>query len=142
MLYNKRDTYYTAMVETTSADSVPTELQVHPSAVASSCQPNATNELPKWLMTVLRICQITAWLMLIGGPVAMAFGGVLRDDLLKLHGHCFAKIFLFRRNRAQNIKIEPTTSDTPAKIDNERYPYEPTSFPLIGVPKRDLWRTS
>ena len=56
--------------------------------------------------------------------------------------HCLAKIFLLRRSRAQNIKIEPTTSDTPAKIDNETYPYEPTSSPLIGVPKRDLWRAS
>lgn len=55
-----------------------------------------------------------------------------------LNDHCFAKIFLLRRSRAQNIRVEPTTSDTPAKIDNERYPYEPTSSPLIGVPKRDL----
>jgi hypothetical protein len=57
-------------------------LQVHPSTMASSGRPNATNELPKWLMTSLQICQITAWLMLIGGPVAMAFGGVVRDNLL------------------------------------------------------------
>ncbi|KAL5354333.1 hypothetical protein ACLOAV_000422 [Pseudogymnoascus australis] len=65
-----------------SVDAIPIELQIHPSAVASSDQPNATNDLPRWLMTSLRICQITAWLMLIGGPVAMAFGGVIRDDLL------------------------------------------------------------
>ncbi|OBT75460.1 hypothetical protein VF21_04888 [Pseudogymnoascus sp. 05NY08] len=70
------------MVETKSTDSVPIELQVHPSTVASSDRPNSMNELHKWLLTSLRICQITAWLMLIGGPVAMAFGGVVRDDLL------------------------------------------------------------
>ncbi|OBT49066.1 hypothetical protein VE00_00099 [Pseudogymnoascus sp. WSF 3629] len=50
--------------------------------MVSSGRPNATNELPKWLMTSLQICQITAWLMLIGGPVAMAFAGVVRDNLL------------------------------------------------------------
>ena len=70
------------MVVTKSAYSLPIELQVYPSAVASSDRPNATNELPRWLLISLRICQITAWIMLIGGPVAMAFGGVVRDDLL------------------------------------------------------------
>ncbi|OBT61728.1 hypothetical protein VE03_09192 [Pseudogymnoascus sp. 23342-1-I1] len=66
----------------TVADGIPIELQVHSSAVASSVRPNPTNDLPRWLLTSLRICQFTAWLILIGGPVAMAFGGVVKDDLL------------------------------------------------------------
>lgn len=65
-----------------SVDAIPIELQIHPSTVASPDRPNTTNDLPIWLLTSLRIGQITAWLMLIGGPVAMAFGGVIRDDLL------------------------------------------------------------
>ncbi|KFY24261.1 hypothetical protein V493_05351 [Pseudogymnoascus sp. VKM F-4281 (FW-2241)] len=64
------------------ADSVPIELQVYPSAVISTDQPNATNELPRWLRISLRISTITALIMFIGGPVVMAFGGVARDDLL------------------------------------------------------------
>lgn len=82
VVYNKRPSHYTAMAVAKSVDAIPIELQIHPSTVASSDRPNATNDLPGWLMTNLRICQITAWLMLIGGPVAMAFGGVIRDDLL------------------------------------------------------------
>ena len=49
---------------------------------------------------------------------------------------------LFNFNPAKMINNEPLTRVAPVYIDRARYPYDPTSWPLMGVPKRALYMVS